>query len=74
MKPSNSYLYLGLGLLVLPAFLFPVSLHAQALEEIVVTAQRREQSLQEVPISLEAYSGDILNEEGFRSIEDISNF
>jgi outer membrane receptor protein involved in Fe transport len=60
--------------LVLPAFLFPITLHAQALEEIVVTAQRREQSLQEVPISLEAYSGATLNEEGFRSIEDISNF
>lgn len=29
---------------------------AQQLEEVIVTAQRREQSLQEVPISVEAFS------------------
>lgn len=57
-----------------PAIIFPISLQAQQLEEIVVTAQRREQSIQEVPISLEAYSGDMLNKEGFRAIEDLSNF
>ncbi|NIO10189.1 MAG: hypothetical protein GTO40_20160, partial [Deltaproteobacteria bacterium] len=45
-------------LLAFPALLFPITLYAQALEEIVVTAQRREQSLQEVPVSLEAYTGD----------------
>lgn len=44
------------------------------LEEIIVTAQRREQSIQEVPVSLEAYTGDMLNKEGFRSMEDLSNF
>ena len=59
---------------ILALALMPTNLLAQALEEIVVTAQRREQSLQEVPISLEAYTGSLLNEEGFRSIEDISNF
>ena len=60
--------------IVAPIFLLPLTAHAQQLEEIVVTAQRREQSIQEVPISLEAYSGAQLNEQGFRSIEDISNF
>ncbi|NNE37555.1 MAG: TonB-dependent receptor, partial [Gammaproteobacteria bacterium] len=59
---------------IAPVFLFPINLTAQQLEEIVVTAQRREQSLQEVPISLEAYTGAMLNEEGFRTIEDLSNF
>ena len=62
------------GALVAPALLFPVALHAQALEEVVVTAQRRTQSIQEVPISLEAYTGDVLNKEGFRTMEDLSNF
>ncbi len=60
--------------LISPVFLFPISLNAQHLEEIVVTAQRREQSLQEVPISLEAYTCEMLNKEGFRAIEDMSNF
>ncbi len=47
---------------------------AQALEEIVVTAQRREQSLQEVPISIETFSGAQIQEQGFRNMEDISTF
>jgi iron complex outermembrane receptor protein len=57
-----------------PVMIFPISIQAQQLEEIIVTAQRREQSIQEVPISLEAYTGDLLNKEGFRTIEDMSNF
>jgi outer membrane receptor protein involved in Fe transport len=46
---------------------------AQQLEEIIVTAQRREQSLQEVPISLEAISGVELREQGMRSLDDLAN-
>lgn len=52
----------------------PNMLQAQALEEIVVTAQRREQSLQEVPISIETFSGAQIQEQGFRNMEDISTF
>ena len=49
-------------MLVSIASLNPITVFAQAddalvLEEIVVTAQRREQSLQEVPISVEVFSG-----------------
>lgn len=47
---------------------------ANALEEIVVTAQRREQSLQEVPISIEAISGTEIDEQGFRVLEDVEQF
>jgi iron complex outermembrane receptor protein len=47
--------------------------HAQAgLEEIVVTAQRREQSLQEVPISIVAISGDNLQMRGLDNLEEVS--
>jgi outer membrane receptor protein involved in Fe transport len=46
----------------------------QALEEIVVTAQRREQVLQEVPIAITAITGRQLKEYGVRDIEDISYF
>jgi len=45
-----------------------------ALEEIVVTAQRREQSLQEVPISLEVITGARLRQQGFRVMDDLANF
>ncbi|MEX2494609.1 MAG: TonB-dependent receptor [Woeseia sp.] len=44
------------------------------LEEVVVTAQRREQSLQEVPLSIEAYSGAELELQGYRNMEDLSAF
>ncbi|MGI9295156.1 MAG: TonB-dependent receptor, partial [Pseudomonadales bacterium] len=37
------------------------------LEEVVVTAQRREQNLQEVPISVSAYSGDFLQKSNIKS-------
>ena len=47
---------------------------AQVLEEIIVTAQRREQSLQEVPVSLEAYTGEALLQAGFRGIHDLEAF
>jgi len=44
------------------------------LEEIIVTAQRREQSLQEVPISIEAITGAELVLQGFREMDDLANF
>lgn len=52
----------------------PALLQAQALEEIVVTAQRRTQNLQEVPISIETFSGAQIQEQGFRNMEDVSMF
>jgi outer membrane receptor protein involved in Fe transport len=55
-------------------FISPSVLYAQALEEIVVTAQRREQSLQEVPISIEAFSGQELQQQGYRTIDDLAEF
>ena len=64
------------------AFAFAVlalpNVHAQTapggsdqIEEIVVTAQKREQNLQKVPISVTAVSGDALEAQG---ITDVSSF
>jgi len=52
----------------------PSLLQAQALEEVVVTAQRRVQSLQEVPISIDTFSGIELTKQGFRTMEDMGQF
>lgn len=50
----------------------PLALNASALlEEVVVTAQKREQNLQDVPISISAFSGDALKEMGAESLSDI---
>ncbi|WP_051229861.1 TonB-dependent receptor [Haliea salexigens] len=44
---------------------------AQMLEEVVVTAQKRSQSLQDVPISINAVSGEKLREAGITRIADL---
>ncbi|MDE0801357.1 MAG: TonB-dependent receptor [Rhodospirillaceae bacterium] len=43
-----------------------------ALEEIVVTARRRAESLQDVPLSITAFTADQIDRAGFKNLEDIS--
>ena len=50
-----------IALLGVFVFFFPVTSPAQGIEEIVVTAQKREESLQDVPISVVAFTGDTLS-------------
>jgi iron complex outermembrane receptor protein len=50
----------------------PAMTSTDALEEIVVTAQRREESLQNVPISITAFSQATMDVQGTRTIDDIS--
>ena len=66
---------LGLAITVVlaGASVYTTALQAQQLEEIVVTAQRRVQSLQEVPISIEAYSGAELRRQGYRDLETLAS-
>lgn len=45
-----------------------------ALEEIVVTANRREQSLQEVPMSVSAFTGDFFEDSGVRGLADLEQY
>jgi outer membrane receptor protein involved in Fe transport len=47
---------------------------AQVLEEIVVTAQRREQSLQDVPVSLQTFQGDELTRQGFDTLSELTTY
>ena len=47
---------------------------ALVVEEIIVTAQRREQLLQEVPISVEVFGGIEIRRQGFRDLDDLSNY
>ena len=53
--------------LVLIACLAPIAATAQ-LEEIVVTAQKREQSIQDVPISLDVLSETTLSRNAIHSM------
>ncbi len=60
------------------AFLQPNTAFAQddalVLDEIIVTAQRREQSFLDVPVAVEVYSGDLIRQQGFRDLDDLANF
>jgi iron complex outermembrane receptor protein len=44
------------------------------LQEIVVTARKREESLQKVPIAIQAFTAQQIEERGARSLEDIAKF
>ena len=47
------------------------SAQSTIIEEIIVTAQKREQSLRDVPISVTAFSGDMVDDFGFEDTRDI---
>ena len=63
--------------LVLSAVLFaltPMPLSANALEEIIVTAQKREQSIQDVGIAITAFSAEQIKQFGFIQSVDLIAF
>jgi iron complex outermembrane recepter protein len=47
---------------------------AEGLQEIVVTAQKREENLQDVPISITALTGEAVQEHGFIDIQELGKF
>lgn len=63
--------------LMAATFLSPAALHAQdgaeTIGEIVVTAQFREQSLQDTPIAITAVSGDMLEARSQTNIAEVAN-
>jgi outer membrane receptor protein involved in Fe transport len=50
----------------------PLTASAQMLEEVIVTATKRAEGMQDVPIALSVVSGDSIDEMGLRDMEDIS--
>ncbi len=61
----------AVGLAAIPPLALAQS-DAPVLEEVVVTAQKRTESLQDVPVAVSAIAGDNLANTGFRDIADIS--
>ena len=61
--------------LAIPAFFCSLAAQAQgsglALEEVIVTAQKRQQTLQDVPISVSAFSNEMLQTMGIDELEDL---
>ena len=81
MVPSNRARPRLFSLCVCVAFLIggflpPVSTASESgtIEEIVVTAQKREESLQEVPISISAFTDDYLEDRQLNNLQDLTRF
>ncbi len=49
-----------------------VQAQSSQIEEIVVTAQKREQNIQDVPVAVTAYSGRMLEESAIKDIRDLA--
>lgn len=61
IKISISFIFLSL--------MMPFLASSQtSLEEIVVTAQKREESIQDIPLSITAISGEILDDSGVLNV------
>ncbi|MFK7975435.1 MAG: TonB-dependent receptor [Halioglobus sp.] len=66
---KTSKITLGLAIASI-GLLSPIAANA-VLEEVIVTAQKREQSMQDVPVSVAAYSGAVLQESGIKDVFDL---
>jgi len=76
---TKQSLYLSVAAAVLSSALVAPAAFAQnapgggnAIEEVVVTARKREESLQSVPVAVSAFSGEQLTRQGVRSADDIA--
>ena len=68
---SSTGKFFGLCMAAFLAFSTDTAL-AAALEEVIVTAQKREQSLSEVPIAIQAFNGDYIVENNIFEISEIT--
>lgn len=59
------------SLLALAGFTQATAAETSAIEEVIVTAQKREQAINDVPITISAYEGETLQDLGIRSAEDL---
>ena len=60
-------------LALVAAALISSGAHAQMLEEIIVTAQKRELNLQSAPVAITAYSGETLERNRVFSVSDLAS-
>jgi iron complex outermembrane receptor protein len=73
MKKTNRFAYTKLAVAIL-AVGSSATVSAQMLEEIVVTAQQRAQSLQDVPVSVSAISAQKMSNAGVVDLEGLSTY
>ncbi|MCB1687335.1 MAG: Plug domain-containing protein, partial [Halioglobus sp.] len=59
--------------MVVPGITFPMQALAAegVLEEVIVTARKRAEDIQDVPVSVTAYTGDQLRDAGITNLKDL---
>jgi len=67
MKPINR-LVVGISLAIL--VVAPIS-NAQVIEEITVTARKKSENLQDVPISVSVITGETIDRMGIKDLRDV---
>ena len=50
-----------------------IGVHAQEIEEVTVTAQKREQNQQDVPVALDAFSAEMLQQSSIKTMSDLAS-
>jgi len=65
--------YLGILLLFSPVLVMAQENEELVLEEVIVTAERRQASVQEIPMSVTAITADRMDAMGIRSSQDLQN-
>ncbi|MDX2144372.1 MAG: TonB-dependent receptor [Rhodospirillaceae bacterium] len=68
----KSRLAVGVSAVALSIALAMPAMAQPLLEEIVVTARKREESLKEIPLSITAFSARDIERKGFKGLEDIA--
>lgn len=78
MYLRNAGLLCPVGLLSLVSLMLPIFAYAQAdspvLEEVIVTANKRNESLQDVPISIGVVGGELVEQYDIADLRDLQNF
>lgn len=70
--PKHFYLVAGVSLFAFSQVSLAQEAPANGLEEIVVTAQKREQNLQQVPVSVTALSAEAIANKGITQFENLA--
>ncbi len=70
----NKKSFLTAGTLALAISTATTAVYSVELEEVIVTAQKRAESLQDVPISMSALSGSAIEDNGIHSMQDLSGY
>lgn len=72
--PRHGVAWLCLSIVPIYGSIATAAESSRRIEEVIVTAERREASIQDTSISITAFTGDFLDDFGIRNQEDLQNF